>query len=145
MAVNLIDSNDIKVTQDGSDISLDFDTLNLNNIIDGRISPLSTYSTSETRIGTWTDGKPIYRQVITGTTASSNSPTAIGSITNLGEIVKIDGFIRTSNQSIPANFVYNTEQNSCYREGNNIIVRTTASSYQNKSCYIIVEYTKTTD
>lgn len=37
MAVNLIDSTDIKVVQSGTDIDLEFDSTNLNNIIDGRI------------------------------------------------------------------------------------------------------------
>ena len=103
------------------------------------------YSTAEQRIGTWINNKPIYRQVIQGTTASSNSPTAIGSISNLGTIVNIRGYIISASQSIPINFVYNTEQNAGYKEGNNIIIRATASSYQNKPCYVIVEYTKTTD
>lgn len=111
------------------------------------VNDLNTYSTAEQRIGTWIDGKPLYRKVIEGTTASSNSPTAIGSISNLGIIGDIRGYIINSsqNQTIPINFVYNTEQNSGYREGNNIMVRTTASVYQSKPCYIIVEYTKTTD
>lgn len=111
------------------------------------VNDLNTYSTTEQVVGIWINGKPIYRKVIEGTTASSNSPTAIGSISNLGIIVDIRGYILnpSQNQTIPINFVYNTEQNAGYREGNNIIVRTTASVYQSKSCYIIVEYTKTTD
>ena len=105
------------------------------------------YSTAEQRIGTWIDGKPIYRQVIQGTTASSNLSTAIGSISNLGTIVNIRGYIvsASASQSIPINFVYNTEQNAGYREHNNILIRTNSSDYQSKPCYVIVEYTKTTD
>ena len=107
---------------------------------------LPSYFTDEIDTGMkWIDGKPIYRKVIQGTTANSNSPTAIGSISNLEIITDIRGYIINSSQIIPINFVYNTEQNSGYKEGNNIIVRATASSYQSKPCYIIVEYTKTTD
>lgn len=109
------------------------------------INRLNTYSTTEQRVGTWIDDKPIYRKVIQGTTASSNSPIAIGSIPNLEIITDIRGYIINSSQIVPINFVYNTEQNAGYKEGNNIIVRATASSYQSKPCYVIVEYTKTTD
>ena len=107
---------------------------------------LPSYFTDEIDTGMkWIDGKPIYRKVIQGTTANSNSPTAIGSISNLEIITDIRGYIINSSQSVPINFVYNTEQNSGYKEGNNIMVRATASSYQSKPCYVIVEYTKTTD
>lgn len=139
MAVSLISSQDIDINQSGNTIDLRLTSTGVAN--------KNTYSTAEQVVGIWTNGKPIYRKVIEGTTASSNSPTAIGSISNLGIIVDIRGFILNpgQNQTIPINFVYNTEQNAGYREGNNIIVRTTASVYQSKSCYIIVEYTKTTD
>ncbi len=36
--------------------------------VDRRIEAPNTYSTEEIRIGTWIDGKPIYRQVLTATT-----------------------------------------------------------------------------
>ena len=42
MAVNLINSTDIEVVQDGSDIKLEFEDTNLNSIIDGRIANLNT-------------------------------------------------------------------------------------------------------
>lgn len=37
------------------------------------INGLETYSTSETRVGTWIDGKPIYRKVIQTTKANIES------------------------------------------------------------------------
>ena len=132
MAVNLIDSDDISVVQSGNDITLNQKFKNI-------------YSTSEVKIGKWINNKPIYRKVIQSTTPSSNSPTSIGSISNMDLVINIYGSIVTSTQNILVNFVYNTEQNSCYRENNNIILRVTASSYQEKTCYIVVEYTKTTD
>lgn len=104
------------------------------------------YSGIETKTNsTWIDGKPIYRVVVSNTTGTINTTKTIATIQNLGEITRLDGFIRTSVQSIPGNFVYNSEQVSCYRENNNIIIRTTASSYASQNCYVIVEYTKTTD
>lgn len=104
---------------------------------------VDSYSTSEINTGqTWIDGKTIYRIVLTGTTGTSNQTKTIGTIANLGEIVNIGGYVKTSTQSVPVNFVYSSEQNSCYRENNNIILRVTASAYTSKDCYVIVEYTK---
>lgn len=51
MAVNLIDSTDIEVIQDGSDIKLEFDSTNLNNTIDGRIT--NAIETGTTNGWTW--------------------------------------------------------------------------------------------
>lgn len=58
MAVNLIDSTDISVSQVGSDIKLN---------VSNDIKNSQVYSTNETKIGTWINGKPLYRKVFTGT------------------------------------------------------------------------------
>lgn len=104
---------------------------------------LPSYFTTETDTGMkWIDGKTIYRQVISSTTGNANQTKVVATISDLGEIVDLRGYLRTTTQSVPLNFVYNTEQNSCYREGNNIIVRVTANAYINQNCYVVVEYTK---
>lgn len=84
MAVNLINSNDIKVEQTGQDIQLKTSTPistleggisdnanNIQNIINGE-----KYLTTEVKTNKiWIDNKPIYRKVITGTTSSTNGNT----------------------------------------------------------------------
>ena len=58
MAVNLIDSQDIKINQTDNDITLETDKTTLNTIIQGKINQYTTYSTSEEIVvGTWIDGK----------------------------------------------------------------------------------------
>lgn len=43
------------------------------DIIEGVKDALGAYSTTETAVGTWIDGKPIYRKVITGLSVSFNN------------------------------------------------------------------------
>lgn len=113
------------------------------NIKDSTARNIGIYSTNEVAIGTWIDNSIIYRKVITGTTASNDSPTNIGTINNIDNVINIYGTIIFSQQRIPLNFVYNTAQNACYIENGNVMIRTTASSYQSKDVIVIVEYTKT--
>lgn len=58
MSVNLIDSSTIRVVQNSNNISL--------------ASNANEYSTTETVIGTWIDGKPLYRKVVSDTTSTTN-------------------------------------------------------------------------
>ena len=116
----------------------------------GNYSDLSgtptNYSTTETRIGTWINGKPIYRQVIETTTPSTTSAATLGSISNLGIVTNLYGLLTASGQQVPLNFIYNTSDiHSLYTEGNNIMCKINYSSYLSKTCFIVIEYTKTTD
>lgn len=112
-----------------------------------RLNPkLNNFSTNEEKIGTWIDGKPIYRMVISSTTPSSSTVATVGTISNTDLVINLYGYLTAgNNQRIPLNFVYNTEQCSLYKEGNYIKCRITATGYQSKSCIIVAEYTKTTD
>lgn len=48
------------------------------------------YSTEEQVVGKWTNGKPIYRKVVTGTVPKSDSyPTVATGITNLDKVISI--------------------------------------------------------
>ena len=119
------------------------DTYNL----DDYLKSGNVYSTSEKKIGTWIDGKPIYRKVITGTTPSNNSQ--ITTINNGQEIINLYGFINSwSSNRIPINS-YNNANDYCRVFGDTTspikITITCSSSYYNMPYKIIVEYTKTTD
>lgn len=52
MAVNLIDSTDITITQTGEDITLNLETTNLNSIIDNRIDNQTQWNYLDTATGT---------------------------------------------------------------------------------------------
>lgn len=113
------------------------------------------YSTSETVVGVWTDGKPIYRKILTGTTSSSagsdSSIFALSSL-NIDTIVKMDGFVGYSSSSswssgsmMPLNYDYDSTHycTTYYYSSNNSIYAKCGQA----SCTItiILEYTKTTD
>lgn len=60
------------------------------------------YSTEETRIGTWIDGKPLYRVVMSGTPLTNNRRFILGQIQNVEHIVFMYGSaIYSSGASVP--------------------------------------------
>ena len=48
----------------GANLSTVYGTSNTDGYTQSYINSLNTYSSTEQRIGTWIDGKPIYRKVI---------------------------------------------------------------------------------
>lgn len=109
------------------------------------INALNTYSTSEQIIGTWINGKPIYRKVLTGTTVIGS--TLVFTIPNIETFVELSGIIKVQDNYVnPLPFYENAEvfgRIQCL--GNNITVITSSSEYANGSTMIIAKYTKTTD
>lgn len=107
------------------------------------------YSTTETKIGTWIDGKPLYRKVFTGTTDGTSALTiSTGSGT----------YIRTFDGTINSNYnnrwkVPNIYSETQYNVGafimtNNYELRLAlGSAFQASGLgYVVaIEYTKTTD
>lgn len=110
------------------------------------------YSTEETRIGTWIDGKPLYRkswdtitptEVGTVKTLVKNAlPNNVDIITNLRVIINRSGH---SNSTFASNYYFsNTDYFTVYVDGVNIIMHLT-TAFVSKRCCVVVEYTKTTD
>ena len=138
MAVNLIDSTDIKITQEDSDIKLEFTT--------NAVANKNIYSTTEQRIGTWTDGKPLYRKVIETTTPNDTSVGVIGTLSNVNKVINLYGMLSYGSQQVPLTLAYSTTVlNAILIEGNNINCKVSAGAYTNCPCYVVLEYTKTTD
>lgn len=117
----------------------------------GGESAWEIYSTEETRIGTWIDGKPLYRktfQVTTPTTLKKhtevyNGPKNVDFVSNIyGTItgLSLDG--RNSISSVNyANYCFTT-----YNKDDEKTMMWVESSYQaGKIAYVTIEYTKTTD
>lgn len=52
------------------------------------------YSTTETVIGRWIDGRPVYRKVLTGTTPEGNATVDHG-ITNFSRIINVYGWVQS--------------------------------------------------
>ena len=99
----------------------------------------NTYSTSETRIGTWINGKPIYRKVIEFTITGTTQMTIPHGISDLGWVVKCD--ITMFNQY--NYFMANSKDINDVSVSNTDIYFT--SAWPTGNAKAIIEYTKTTD
>lgn len=107
------------------------------------------YSTQEIRIGTWIDGKPLYRRVINSITASeTGTQVNIATIDdNLDTLVSLNGGIYFSSTArfIPINYYNGNDHVSTFIGSNTIRQIVSNSSYCNKSLMIVIKYTKNTD
>lgn len=107
-------------------------------------SEQTTYSTEEQVIGTWIDGKPIYRQIFTGNTNTSDSyQNTLGTISNVDEVIIINASFgaktnRWSGALTTDVFCGGNVSNGAV----NFFCKPMSKSYP---CMVIVEYTKTTD
>lgn len=124
--------------------------LNDNDIYEEFAPQNEVYSTNEVRIGTWIDGKPIYRKVFTFTTPSDGTATNVANITDLHIdnlindffSIKYVGNITTSSNN--SNAIMFIRLN--YGGSNDFLVMSILnSSYYSKDAFAIIEYTKTTD
>lgn len=121
------------------------------------------YSTEERRIGTWIDGKPLYRKVIQTTTptVTANGTSAwqqvvmqnvkFGRVTdcqmlsNVANGTLLSPITRSTlaaglNQFISVSFVNNTSNNTGVFQ-----IESSSTTYNNRTVYAVIEYTKTTD
>lgn len=111
--------------------------------------PEHTYSTDETIVGTWTNGKPLYRKsyIIQGITATSYTFSLASLNMDMCFFDFTHSIFKQSAYSLPFG-VYgsNTDYNRVYFQNNNTIVFQFGSVYtMSKDLYFTIEYTKTTD
>lgn len=108
---------------------------------------LMNYSTSEQRIGTWIDGKNLYRKVIDFGTLPNNTQANVNhNISNMGQMVNISGVAYTSSTRLPIPMVGNSGIASglaisiaVFNSTMRITTNADATAY---SAYVILEYTK---
>ena len=118
------------------------------------------YSTDETVVGTWIDGKPVYRKVFKTTTpAAINTPSNIINIAELqtDTIISVGGNVRATIEGgyyvFPVNIMQPTGSLAlkfsitCWiRQSENVVaMNVIRESETNAPCVIVIEYTKTTD
>lgn len=103
------------------------------------------YSLEEKRIGTWIDGKPLYRKVITSISiGTQNAWAKIGPIDNMETVIDMRGYYlteenNTSNVFGPSPyFAFQSRKDGLYVLASNVAA-------VNRPLVVIVEYTKTTD
>ena len=114
------------------------------------------YSTEEQVVGTWIDGKPIYRKVVDcGSLADTGIKTIPHGITNLKIIIDIRGVAHCEGsypQNLPLPFPYSDGTDAgvnsipihMWEESGNIVIKSLSDRTAYYS-YIILTYTKTTD
>ena len=111
--------------------------------------PTVHYDTSEKVIGTWYNGKPIYRKVLTPTVNAGSNTLAHG-ISDLDECISIRGMCKYNNTSdtLPMPYV-STNINYMITLGNvnasNYLIETGIGFSSIQNAKVIIEYTKTTD
>lgn len=110
------------------------------------------YSKEEIRIGTWIDGKPLYRRVFDFVTPStpSSSGKAVFSLASNVEIRKISGVVYgTNGYTYPAPYTSDDGQLFKIYSKNGVDVRISMNveleHWKNANGIGIIEYTKTTD
>ena len=114
----------------------------------------NTYSTDEVRIGTWIDGKPLYRKVVETTTpVVSTEGTLVNKSVSVGvsnvDFIYIDKAIIIGGGNYNANAVVS---NMAFTYGvrfevnpSNITIYGNSTTFSNLPAKVVVEYTKTTD
>lgn len=104
------------------------------------------YSTEEQRIGTWIDGKPLYKRTFMLQTPPKNSEQAIFTLEN-AEFKELNGyFVATSGGTMPLNFYGAPNSYSVvYSIDGTIYFMVSHENYQNRPLVLTGIYTKTTD
>lgn len=117
--------------------------------IEDNITNLTTYSTNEIKTAeTWIDGKPIYRKTYSFTIPTANQEKLIAhNIENVENIwLSNKSFLKTEDNCIPVNHYRDSGAYIwCLANSHDIRIKTGASGWTNKTTYVTIEYTKTTD
>ena len=107
----------------------------------------NNYSTTETKIGTWVDGKPLYRKIINFGVCPNNTTKGVDhNISNLKRIIHLSGF-GGSNQNKGGVTLPHASANpiALYANDTQVVVIAYQDASGYTQTYIWVEYTKTTD
>lgn len=109
---------------------------------------LEKYSTDEIVVGTWIDGKPLYRKVIDFGVLPNNTTKSVShNILNIDYIKTCIGYATTS-ETVRGLLVPNYNGSiitNCYLADDKVFVSTNGDRSEFINCFIIIEYTKTTD
>lgn len=114
---------------------------------DNEIGQGDVYSTEETVIGTWIDGRPIYRKTYDTGALTGNSKSIQLNIPNIDLIwsTNISFGISITGNAFPLPYVGSDSQYNVSLYINKSIIHFNPSSQQATASYVTVEYTKTTD
>lgn len=118
-------------------------------------TPQEVYSTEETRIGTWIDGKPLYRKVyenLVFPTSAGINQRILAVPSGLDSVVVLQGFLNAAPHRYPIPFASHTSRgttialiiwdNAVYLDFH--AVQEVVSAFSGKPYVVWIEYTKTT-
>lgn len=119
-------------------------------ILGGGGSTLEVYSTEETRIGTWIDGKPLYRKVVEATTSDTANESQNIALLNNAEIIRLSGYImsRLGDRFDVNTYIGTTKPQyvaAYFSKLGFLYVLHSGDPFSSRPVVIIAEYTKTTD
>lgn len=104
------------------------------------------YSTEETVIGRWVDGRPIYRKLFYMTAVTSTTwITTSTNIPNMSALVSLRGLVDTEENNIGLVEIPSYNLNIGINSDGYITMFTSGGKFQGKVITIFMEYTKTTD
>ena len=104
------------------------------------------YSTDEVQIGTWIDGKPIYRKVINANIPKNTQVYNINiSNTDFEDVVRLDGILNNATPLMYQNNSGGIYKLSISTANKEISYQATVTFTDVRPLMIIFEYTKTTD
>mgnify|MGYP004511167017 FL=1 len=103
------------------------------------------YSSEEVVIGTWIDGRPIYRKVVSGTTKSQTVAFSNPGVTSGDNLIDYYGVVKASDNNW-GNINYNGHINLFWSTPNSDLRwYITYNSFENRPFRLVVEYVKSTD
>lgn len=104
---------------------------------------MENYSTGETVIGTWIDGKPLYRKTYKIT--NQNQSYGVANPSNVNEFIKLSVMQKDSDDAWIPSYYWNSEDYLRIFDTSGYIQIRTSKASNSFTHYIVVEYTKTTD
>ena len=141
----------------GTVIDYDGDTVpdGYEKVSDGYEQPVEqdTYSLNEQVIGTWVNGEPLYRRVVTYTGGlTGNENTLIGNIGgNIADVISVS-CINTNTSNTNAYFLYTSSSSKfgyvsvqIAKANGDVWATAWNESWGNPHLIVIIKYTKTTD
>ena len=124
------------------------------NIID----KFNSYSTEETVVGTWINGKPLYRKVMeviipTTTADGTVAETSYTVSDNVHRIINIQGYADVTTSASYTIYFPTVITNSNYKlfarqnisDNNKLQIQNAIKAFSGFTAFLTVEYTKTTD
>lgn len=112
------------------------------------IEALGTYSTTETVVGRWIDGKPVYRKVIVKTSGFGNGRT-IENLSTLDTLLTIRGsMLRSNGVTIPVEHTHHSDLSvavSIFISADKNLAIEYGNGINPTKLILILDYTKTTD